>query len=535
VLRQIYVLGPSATRGWVAVALLVLSVLFWGAGQRASVLVDGTRYHYLDDDQMISMRYARNLAEGHGLVWNPYGERVEGYTNFGWTLVMAAVHAAGAGDARAAFWVRTINWILACAIVLLTSALINRSGLDGGVAAGGALLTLALSNDLLVWAINGFETTLLTTLFVAGILSAFADADRGEFSALTCLLAGLLPVVRSDAFDLTLAVLVAGWALGARGRWWWAVLAVLPAAVHESFRVAYYGDWLPNTYYLKVAGRLGLFRAGLGNVKGFLATYTVACVFAAIAFLAPLQRQHRVLAGLLVFGVVRVALVGPDMFPGFRFLAPYIPVLLVAAVAGVIRLASQSRLAAATLSTLLLLATVFNAGVSGGTRFHALLSGNGAPFTNTVTGVMVHRHTRVDTRLVVAAAGCVSYFARRDTIDLLGKSDRHVARLPGVPGGHTGHDRFDIDWSLRDRPDIIVSMGPQVFAIDAVPILAAVQSDPRRDYGAALVLNRTFIDEYRAHPIPVPFLLTRNALFVHSRSPELSRLSGWHEPVIDRP
>ena len=41
------------------------------------------------DDAYISFRYARNLIEGHGLVYNP-GERVEGYTNLVWTLFIAA-------------------------------------------------------------------------------------------------------------------------------------------------------------------------------------------------------------------------------------------------------------------------------------------------------------------------------------------------------------------------------------------------------------------------------------------------------------
>ena len=45
------------------------------------------------DDAMISMRYARNLANGHGLVWNPGEEAVQGYTNLGLTLVMAGAHA----------------------------------------------------------------------------------------------------------------------------------------------------------------------------------------------------------------------------------------------------------------------------------------------------------------------------------------------------------------------------------------------------------------------------------------------------------
>ncbi|MCX7878834.1 MAG: hypothetical protein N2510_09400, partial [Ignavibacteria bacterium] len=40
------------------------------------------------DDAYISYRYGRNLMEGNGLVYNP-GEKVEGYTNFLWTIITA--------------------------------------------------------------------------------------------------------------------------------------------------------------------------------------------------------------------------------------------------------------------------------------------------------------------------------------------------------------------------------------------------------------------------------------------------------------
>ena len=49
---------------------------------------NASQYHFLGDDAFISFRYAQNLVEGHGLVWNP-GEAVEGYTNFLWVLLMA--------------------------------------------------------------------------------------------------------------------------------------------------------------------------------------------------------------------------------------------------------------------------------------------------------------------------------------------------------------------------------------------------------------------------------------------------------------
>ena len=48
------------------------------------------------DDAWISFRYARNFVEGLGLVFNP-GERVEGYTNFSWTLLAALGIHLGAG------------------------------------------------------------------------------------------------------------------------------------------------------------------------------------------------------------------------------------------------------------------------------------------------------------------------------------------------------------------------------------------------------------------------------------------------------
>src|SRR5438034_8934210 len=43
------------------------------------------RLWWTSDDAYISFRYARNLVHGLGLVYNA-GERVEGYSNFLWTL-----------------------------------------------------------------------------------------------------------------------------------------------------------------------------------------------------------------------------------------------------------------------------------------------------------------------------------------------------------------------------------------------------------------------------------------------------------------
>jgi hypothetical protein len=52
-------------------------------------------YWAIVDDSFITYRYAENLVAGNGLVFN-VGERVEGYTNFLWTLLLAACYSLGA-------------------------------------------------------------------------------------------------------------------------------------------------------------------------------------------------------------------------------------------------------------------------------------------------------------------------------------------------------------------------------------------------------------------------------------------------------
>src|SRR5438046_1501989 len=60
----------------------------------AAALAHIVYLHVMYDDAFITYRYAENLARGLGLVYNP-GERVEGYSNFLWTLMMAVVVKLG--------------------------------------------------------------------------------------------------------------------------------------------------------------------------------------------------------------------------------------------------------------------------------------------------------------------------------------------------------------------------------------------------------------------------------------------------------
>src|SRR5262245_64648741 len=88
-------------------ALAVAVQILFGVAFIASTRFDvhGQTYFTLFDDAMVSMTYARNLADGAGLVWNAGESAVEGYTNFLWTLWMAALHLAGAPEPTVSLFV----------------------------------------------------------------------------------------------------------------------------------------------------------------------------------------------------------------------------------------------------------------------------------------------------------------------------------------------------------------------------------------------------------------------------------------------
>ena len=64
-------------------SLLGALLLLW-----APFLFLAHRFWFLTDDAFISFRYAQNLLDGHGLVFNP-GELVEGYSNLLWVLLVS--------------------------------------------------------------------------------------------------------------------------------------------------------------------------------------------------------------------------------------------------------------------------------------------------------------------------------------------------------------------------------------------------------------------------------------------------------------
>ena len=322
--------GRRAVGRWLPLVLVLLALAEFG---RESWTLPAQT-----DDAFISYRYARNLVDGLGLVYNT-GERVEGMTNLFWTLLVAAGLALG-------FEAKAVGHALGVASgagVLWLTYLYARTGRErlrcwvAGIAPWLVLSFLSFA----YWTTSGMETPLFTALVTATLVAH----ARGRLAWAT-LAAFLASATRPDG------VLVAGVVFGLHvlGSWraerwrallWPAVYALLMLGL-TLFRLAYYGSPVPNTFYAKVGGVPPLH--GVYYALGFFAAGVWPLLFPA-AFALAREARWRAAAVYALVVTAYVVAVGGDAFPYSRFFVPLLPALAAMAVRGAALALERGRLA----------------------------------------------------------------------------------------------------------------------------------------------------------------------------------------------
>ncbi len=221
-------------------------------------------YHrWVCDDAFISFRYARNLIRGFGLVFNE-GERVEGYTNFLWTVLTAAAMALG---------VEPMAFSIAGGLAAFAGTLVYLYQFSRRFLAETgsrfllplAVTAFALHHHGQLYATSGLETSLFTFLLLAGAFHLWR-ARRSSELLLAFFLFALSALTRPEGLLFYglggLTALVLGPAAFSRrtlpsflAR---QLLVHLPLLLivlpHWLWRYNYYGWPFPNTYYAKSGG-----------------------------------------------------------------------------------------------------------------------------------------------------------------------------------------------------------------------------------------------------------------------------------------
>ena len=231
---------------WLIVPLSLLCVL------RAIQLA------WLCDDAFISFRYARNLVDGLGLVFNA-GEYVEGYTNLLWTLAIAACMKFGLAPEIMAHVLGIASW-LALSVVLAGWSYLRAKQAVRPWMPLAAMLNLVLA-DIQHWATGGLETSLFSLLSCSGLVMLAAGGLRRSRLLAAGVVLALACTTRPDG--VIFAAIGVAYGLGmralgtpaerARDAGWVALPLLVVGAALVTFKLRYYGDLFPTAFYSKSA------------------------------------------------------------------------------------------------------------------------------------------------------------------------------------------------------------------------------------------------------------------------------------------
>jgi len=503
-------------------AVLLLILLFF--------LLHAVSYNFIQDDAFISYRYVKNLVSGRGLVFNT-GERVEGYTNFLWIILLALFTTLGLNTVAASKFLGLASGCLSLLLLYRIARILlrgegvewkrtedrererrkqdqeNQEGQKGGKARPGPADWLALAPPLLLaangafayWCISGLESGLFVLMILAATYFYFTrERLMVPFGALATL-------VRPEG-ALVFAVFLLDKVLfrrdglknGLRFAAAYAVL-LLPYLI---FKVAYYGDLLPNPFYAKTGFSWEYVRSGLGYFWRFLRHYGLWGGLYLLTLIGwrrtPVGRENSTWVrrpALLMIWIYSLAviLIGGDVLQGHRFFLPVLPFLYLFIGWGLLRLRCavtseplRRWLPAAALAALLSvtfflprpwLLTVRRAEIGLGRKMADTAARLNALFDGSFT-------------MAASTIGALSYYSEATVIDMLGLTDPMIARHPEeIPG-------IASPWKERNyNGRYLLSRDPDV-------IIFSTGMKPSAPAERALLLYSEFRDHYYPYYLP---------------------------------
>jgi hypothetical protein len=452
------------------------------------------------DDANIYFVYAKNLATGHGFVYNIGGERVEGFTSILWTLFSALAFKL---SSRPELILLIINILIISIGVAVSLSYLQNDFWDTGQSQQTKflwsvifLILLLISPRYIVWNTitlmeNGLWSTLLlvTTIFVIknhssmrainfGFipLSILLVLTRPESLLWGCVFVGVLFLRATTAKNTLRALSELAPSI---------LCLIVSVALMILFRFQYFGYLLPNTYYAKVSpslfynlqqGMLYLFKYIFSDPIVFLSV--IAVIVSSLQTIVGVFSKQipndgsyflPILAGT---GLLEPLVTGGDHFGSFRIYQNIYPIEILSLLYFIshrlpnyIKQTEYSKTAqwkpkAFRFGTIFLLALVFFP--SQIYMWSSIKSEINIEFEvadyGRKNGALIQQLFSPLSELPslgVVTSGGIKYSYKGEIVDLMGLNNTIMAHNHGDRKGVKNHAAFDIQTFYQLQPDIV--------------------------------------------------------------------------------
>lgn len=473
---------------------------------------------YSTDDAFISYRYAQNMADGNGLVFNSKQAPVEGYTNFLWTVILSGVAAVLLPLPETAGFLSGL-FSVGLLLVIILWAHRQREFRDDFLPAIPVMI-MAASPSLALWATTGMETAFFTFLLVLGTVFLTIEERQEWIGIMSGLAFAMAALTRPDGLLLGGLIIVVSYLESSE--WGTRFIAflirmivfLLPPVLHILWRRSYYGQWLPNTFYAKTAAGTELVGHGLEYLKAFAFQGGLALFVLLILglFVRPrIDGLWTILITTVVYSAY-VVWVGGDWMPAHRMFLPILPFLAMGAAAFIIKSIDVSpRFAGILLGVLILHLLV--SGITAQAPFisHSLFAqkilGDEPPVdVLKELGLHLREVSNPNETVAVIPAGKVPFYSKLRAIDMRGLCDSHIAHQPvKVEKNHqlVGHLKRDPQYVLNKKPDYIVLTGAQLKQNTMTSDMPNLENTPVLDKWSITQMPE-FQKNYKKVVVPLP-------------------------------
>ncbi len=233
--------------------------------------------HY--DDSYITYRYAVNLANGNGFVFNSY-EKVNSASSFLYTLLLASIYKLGIYNMEI---IASIIGLLSGTMLIFLLTLLTCSYVKNSFVAFVFLLPLTIAGSITGWTVSGMETIFFIALIVLFLYLYASDKIIASLFVLSLCLICRFEAVLLLFSVLTTELIVTNFRLSKR--FYLFSIGILVFAGYLGFNHFYYGNLLPHALLFKKIVFYyspGLLLKLAGTIKFFITNFFVISVMGGI-------------------------------------------------------------------------------------------------------------------------------------------------------------------------------------------------------------------------------------------------------------
>ena len=462
--------------------MLSIVYVIWGAWfifRSSFVDYSGVRHFLLFDDGMISLKYALNIANGFGPVWN-IGEFVEGFSNPLWTLIMSFFICVFGRD-LAPLCIQLMALLLLTLsgfyIYKLASIITTQSGNKESPFTLLSSVLFFSYYPVSYWSLSGMEVSLLVFLTIVTtyiILKHIYIQVNKYIYVNVFILISIAYVIRPDGF-LVLLPLLGMLLLKEYKSESISLVKVSSMLIFcctiltvSLWRYYAYHDIFPNTYYLKIDGYDLLWRLqnGIGFITPYLKQMSLFIIMSIMFSIYMFRNDGNALwFWLLMMPLISIAYqvyVGGDPWNRWRQLSPSVFILFLPA-AIIPSLISTNLFPRVICLSVLGLSFCFSNYKFVREQLYGKLYSFSEQHKQLQFALDLNKVTTRNASVGVFWAGTIPYYFHGLSIDMLGKCDKYISHL--VPNKHPswggmngvpGHSKFDLEYSIKQlQPDWI--------------------------------------------------------------------------------